>query len=236
MLYKNIMRLLTGICIVGFVLLVLPFVMCNASGEKVVLVTGLEPFDSYSTNPSQLIAETLNGSLLYNAEIIGLILPVDFNRSVKNTIEAIEQYQPDVVISLGLAARSKVISVEKIGINLKRSPKDDGTWSFPQRIEKYGSFFRISPLRTNVIVWKIRQANIPTQQSFCAGLYVCNALFYGVLGYVKNQNINTTIGFIRVPLLQTQDPKGMPLETMVDAVEIAIQISLGYRGKGTELI
>jgi pyrrolidone-carboxylate peptidase len=88
------------------VILLVPLAACNASGAKVVLVTGFEPFGSHSINPSQIIAETLNGSILNDAEIIGLVLPVDFNKSVENTIEAIEHYQPDLVISLGLDARS----------------------------------------------------------------------------------------------------------------------------------
>lgn len=220
------MRLLKGVCIVGIALLLFPLVIGSVSGEKVVLITGFEPFGLYATNPSEMIAETLNGSILDDAKIIGIVLSVDFDSSVENAIAAIEQYQPDVVIGLGLAARSKVISVEKIGINLKRFPKDDGTWSFPRRIEKEGSFLRITPLRINEIVRKIRLGNIPVRHSLCAGLYVCNALFYGLLGYVKNQNINTAVGFIHVPLLETQDPKGMPFDTMVDAVKIAIQVSI----------
>jgi pyroglutamyl-peptidase len=220
------MRLQKGCCVIGIIFLLLSLTSCNASGAKVVLVTGFEPFGLHSTNPSQVIAETLNGSILNDAEIIGIVLPVDFNQSVENTIEAIQHYQPDLVISLGLNARSTVIHVEKLGVNLKRFPKDDGTWSFPQRIDLHGPFLRITPLSTNDIARKIRHANIPARQSFCAGLYVCNAVLYGVLGYINDQNLNTSMGFIHVPLLESQDPKGMPLETMVDAVTIAIKASL----------
>lgn len=221
------MRMQKRLCVIGILILLVPLAACNASGAKVVLVTGFEPFGSHSINPSQIIAETLNGSILNDAEIIGLVLPVDFNRSVENTIEAIEHYQPDLVISLGLDARSKVIKVEKLGVNLKRFPKDDGTWSFPQRININGPFLRIASLRTNDIARNIRQAQIPARQSFCAGLYVCNALLYGVSGYISDQNLTTVMGFIHIPLLETQDPKGMSLETMIDAVKIAIQVSLG---------
>ncbi|HWR27239.1 MAG TPA: hypothetical protein VN377_02255, partial [Candidatus Thermoplasmatota archaeon] len=124
---------------------------------------------------------------------------------------------------LGLNAKADAIEVEKIGVNIKRYPKDDGSWSFPQRIDMNGPFFRITSLKTSEIARKIRDADIPAKQSFFAGSYICNALFYGVLGYVKEQNLNTSVGFIHVPLLDSQDSAGMPLESMVEAVKIAVQ-------------
>jgi len=220
------MRLHQGICIFILFIVLVPLGMSGVSSSKVVLVTGFEPFGVYLTNPSQLIAETLNGSTLNDAEIIGIVLPIDFDKSVEITRDAIEQYHPDMVISLGLHAKSPMIEVEKIGFNLKRYQKDDGTWSFPQRIDKNGPFLRITSLKTNDIARKIRDANIPARQSFFAGMYICNALFYEVLGFAEDQNLNSTIGFIHVPLLDSQSPSGMPLETMVDAVKIAILESL----------
>jgi pyroglutamyl-peptidase len=220
------MRLQRRLPVIGILILLMPLGMCCSASAQVVLVTGFEPFGSYDTNPSQLIAETLNGTMLNDTEIVGVVLPVDFNRSVDIATESLQRYQPDLIISLGLNARSHVIRVEKIGINLKRCPKDDGTWSFPQRLNKAGPFLHITPLRTNDVVRRIREAHIPVQQSFFAGTYVCNAVFYGLLGYIDEQNATTTAGFIHVPLLDSQDPQGLSLETMVDAVKIAIQASL----------
>ena len=213
--------------VIGILILLFPIGMYSASGAQVVLITGFEPFGNYTVNPSQLIAETLNGSTLNDAEIIGVVLPVDFNESVETTTDAIQQYQPDLVICLGLNARSQAVRVEKIGVNLKRYPKDDGTWSFPRRIDISGPFLRFSPFHTANIVRKIREANISVQQSYFAGTYICNTLFYQLLGYVSEQNSSIKVGFIHVPLLDSQDPLGMPLQTMIDAVKIAIQTGLG---------
>jgi pyroglutamyl-peptidase len=212
--------------VVGIFILLFPIGIYSASGAPVVLITGFEPFGNYTVNPSQLIAEALNGTVLNDAEIVGVVLPVDFNESVEKTTDAIQYYQPDLVLSLGLNARSQDIRVEKIGLNLKRYPKDDGTWSFPRRIDVSGPLLRISPLHTADIVRKIREANISVHQSFFAGTYVCNTVFYQVLGYVSEQNISRKMGFIHVPLLDSQDPLGMPLQSMIDAVKIAIQAGL----------
>jgi pyroglutamyl-peptidase len=212
--------------VIGICILLFPIGMYSASGAHVVLVTGFEPFGNYTVNPSQLIAETLNGSILNDVEIVGVVLPVDFNESVKITTDAMQHYHPDLVISLGLNARARVIVIEKIGVNLKRYPKDDGTWSFPRRIDVSGSFLRFSSLHTIDIVRKIREANISVQQSYFAGTYVCNTLFYQLLGYVSEQNSSRKVGFIHVPLLDSQDPGGMPLQIMISAVKIAIQTCL----------
>jgi len=228
MTYKSLMRRLRILCVIGILILLFPIGMYSASGTQVVLVTGFEPFGNHTVNPSQLIAEALNGSTLNEAEIVGVVLPVDFNESVKITTYAIQHYHPNLVMSLGLNARSQAIRVEKIGINLKRYPKDDGTWSFPRRIDASGSFLRFTPLHTVDIVRKIREENISVQQSFFAGTYVCNSLFYQMLGYANAQNHRIKVGFIHLPLLDSQDPNGMPLQTMVDAVKIAIQTSLEH--------
>jgi pyroglutamyl-peptidase len=224
--YKNLMRHQRGFHIIWILILLAPIGIHNVSGAQVVLVTGFEPFGNYTVNPSQLIAEVLNGSTLNDAEIVGVVLPVDFNESVEMTTDAIQHYHPDLVMSLGLNARSQAIRVEKIGINLKRYPKDDGTWSFPRRIDVSGPFLRFSPLHTVDIVRKIRAANISVQQSFFAGTYVCNTLFYQLLGYVTDHNRTIKVGFIHVPLLDSQDPYGMSLQTMINAVKIAIQVGL----------
>ena len=212
--------------ILGIFILFFPIGMYSASSTQVVLVTGFEPFGNFAVNPSQLIAESLNGSILHEAEIVGVVLPVDFNESVKMTTDAIEHYHPNLVISLGLNARARVIEIEKIGVNLKRYPKDDGTWSLPRRIDVSGPFLRFSSIHSIDIVRKIRESNISVQESYFAGTYACNLLFYQLLGYTSEQNSSTKVGFIHIPLLDTQDQEGMPLQTMIDAVKIAIQTCL----------
>jgi pyrrolidone-carboxylate peptidase len=156
-----------------------------------------------------------------------VVLPVEYNKSVEIAVHAIEQYQPVLVISCGLNPRAHDIHVEKIGVNLKRYQKENGHWSFPRMIDTSGPFLRISRLRTGEIVRAIRDANISVQQSYYAGMYVCNGLFYQLLGYAYGQDDSVTVGFIHVPLLSSQDPRGMPLETMIDAVKLAIQTGLG---------
>jgi pyroglutamyl-peptidase len=198
---------------------------CAGAGSStpVVLVTGFAPFGNYSVNPSGLIAETLNGSSVAGALVVGIVLPVDYNESLAITIHAIEQYQPVLVISCGLNARAHSIHVEKIGVNLRRYDMGNGRFSLPQKIEQTGPLFRTSRLSVGKVVHVIRDANISVQRSCFAGMYVCNCLFYELMKTAYEQNDSIAVGFLHVPLLNSQDPQGMPLDTEVSAVKLAIE-------------
>ncbi|MCK5113035.1 MAG: hypothetical protein KAQ84_05775 [Thermoplasmatales archaeon] len=233
------MRLIRNIAIVGTIFLTvasslacgISFTTFHTSNEflsntPIVLVTGFEPFDIYDINPSQLIAEALDGQNIEGAEIIGIILPVNFNESVEVVTQAIIDYNPLLVIGMGLSPRTHKINVEKCGINLKWLPRNESMWFTPRRLDPCGPFIHLSPLHTREIVLEIREAGIPSCQSFFAGFYVCNAVLYETLGFIKEHEISTTAGFIHVPLLSSQDPDGMDLETMIEAVKVAIKTSL----------
>jgi pyroglutamyl-peptidase len=216
--------------IVGVILFYTAAFSSATSCTPVVLVTGFGPFQNYTVNPSGLIAETLNGSSVAGALVVGVVLPVDYNESVAVAIHAIEQYKPVLVISCGLNPRAHDIHVENIGVNIRRYDTGNGHLSIPRRIEKTGPLFRASTLPINNVVRAIRGANISVQRSFYAGMYVCNNLFYELLKYTYGMNDSVAVGFLHVPLLSSQDPEGMPLEDMVDAVTLAIQTSLPSSG------
>jgi len=226
--------------LVGIVIFIFVFSLFSSTGSiayicsgktqhidsSIVLITGFEPFDIYDINPSQLIAEELNGQIINGVEVVGIVLPVDFDKSVENVTQAIKDYHPVIVLSLGLSARTRVIEVEKCGVNLKKLPRNESPWILPRRIDPCGPFIRLSALDTREIVVEIRNADIPVKQSFFAGMYVCNAVLYEMLGYINEYEPSTRAGFIHVPFLASQDPDGMELEMMVEAVTIAIQTSL----------
>ena len=199
----------------------------NIEDSQIVLITGFEPFGIYDLNPSQLIVEDLNGEIINGAEIVGIVLPVVFDAAIENITQAIDNYNPSVVISFGLDAKTETIDVEKLSINLKRYTKNESNFWFIPRFLDFGSpFFRLSTLKTKEIVENLKTENIPAKQSFFAGTYVCNAIFYKTQAYFDENEICCQSGFIHVPLLDSQDPDGMQLETMIDAAIIIIQTSL----------
>jgi pyroglutamyl-peptidase len=194
--------------------------------RDIILVTGFGPFDVYEINPSQFIVEELNGQIINETEIIGIVLPVDFKASVENLTQAITLHNPRLLISTGLSPRAKKMNIEKCAINIKMYPPFEKSWFFPRRLDHNGPFFRFSPFDTKEIVRAHDKAGIPSRQSYYAGFYICNAVFYGALGFIKENELSTKAGFIHVPLLLSQDPDGMDLETMVEGVKIAIETIL----------
>lgn len=194
--------------------------------DNIVLVTGFEPFHIYDINPSQLIAEYLNGTEIDEIRIVGFVLPVDFDESVEIVTNLINSYNPVLVISVGLSAIARCIEIEKIGLNLKKIPRNNSNGFFFKRLNPNGPFIMFSSINTWKTVTELRRSDISVRQSFSAGTYVCNAVMYSTLFFVEDKGLSTKVGFIHVPLLDSQDPNGMKLEKMINAVKISIVSNL----------
>jgi len=65
-----------------------------------VLLTGFEPFGGSDVNPSQQIVAALARKRFSGIELVTAILPVDRARGPEDAIRAIEEHQPDAVLSL----------------------------------------------------------------------------------------------------------------------------------------
>lgn len=90
---------------------------------KRVLLTGFEPFDEHKVNPSQEIAERLDGEVIAGAEVCSLVLPVVFGKDVQLALPAIDQINPALVLSLGLAAGTDSLDVEMFAINHRKGTR-----------------------------------------------------------------------------------------------------------------
>ena len=90
---------------------------------------------------------------------------------------------------------------------------------------------RIFPPYHCEIVDVLRDNNICANLKF-AGT-ICNDLMYGVLEYIKREELRTLAGFIHVPYLPEQAVKhpgtaSMSLDLMEQALELIIKIALKY--------
>jgi pyroglutamyl-peptidase len=124
---------------------------------------------------------------------------VTFKDSFDVLKDQIDLYQPDVVISLGLAEKRSVISLEKVALNYVdcEIPDNIGTLfkDSPVLSSAPAAYFSTLPLKEMLQV----ETPYPVEISYSAGTYVCNDLMFRVLHYLKDKNIQA--GFIHVPLL-----------------------------------
>ncbi|MFJ8065003.1 pyroglutamyl-peptidase I [Psychrobacillus sp. NPDC096426] len=167
---------------------------------KKLLLTGFEPFLSFSVNPTMRIVGELNGLELAGYEIVGRVLPVDFASSGTELLTHIEEIDPDVVISLGLAGGRYKITPERIAINVKDGAADnEGHIPIDESINLEGEpgYFTTLPIRQ--MVNKLLEEGFPAEISNTAGTYLCNNVMYEALHYAKTTKPDMKAGFIHIP-------------------------------------
>jgi pyroglutamyl-peptidase len=144
-----------------------------------VLVTGFEPFDGGTVNPSQRLVERLAARPPHRVELETALLPVAYARSADALREAVERAQPDVVICFGQADGRTGISVERFAHNLDgaESVDNDGATS-AVAIDPDGPVAYCSTLPVDEIVGALRADGIPASASRDAGGFLCNHVFY----------------------------------------------------------
>lgn len=194
---------------------------------KQLLLTGFEPFLNFSTNPTYDIAKTLDNKEINGYHIHGKILPVDFQTSGEQMMALLEEYDPDAVISLGLAAGRNCVTPERIAINCNDGPVDnkgyqpDGETIFPNGQDGY-----FSTLPIKHIVSELHKKGLPANISNTAGAYLCNNVMYHILHDFHVQGKTGQAGFIHLPAShKLAMEKAMPSwsdHDLHEAVEVAI--------------
>ncbi|MCJ7841040.1 pyroglutamyl-peptidase I [Lederbergia sp. NSJ-179] len=173
---------------------------------KKVLLTGFDPFGTDVINPASEAIKQLNGLIIENVELITVEVPTVFHRSREVVIQAIEFFQPDVVICVGQAGGRAQITPERIAINLDdaRIADNEGQQPIDEPIIENGPAAYWSTLPVKRMVHQIRKMGIPASVSHTAGTFVCNHLFYGVMHYLSEHAPHIRGGFIHIPFIPEQ--------------------------------
>lgn len=204
-----------------------------------ILVTGFEPFNGATVNPSQLIVNSLEAPR--GEALIKEILPVEFKNVTVRLQELLAEHKPDVVVSIGQAGNRPEICVERVAINLDNTRSSNGKTIRPDNAGYAPVDEQIFPdgapaYFSNFPVWDmvdaIQEQGIQGAASYSAGTYVCNHVMYTVLYEVEQNYPEMKAGFIHVPFLPEQlegrDDKrqgySMPLQNMIEGVQAALNI------------
>jgi len=193
-----------------------------------ILITGFEPFGSDTYNPSgevlSLIPDEINGN-----EIIKAILQVARKAAQEQILNLIEKENPDCVISLGLAAGRKGITVERTAVNADdfRIRDNAGEQPHDEKIFEDGpdAYFTSLPFRKMEAA--LKNAGFPVSVSESAGTFVCNHVFYAVRHACSIKHPQIISGFIHLPCADEMGKENvfsMPLHDLADAVIKAVSV------------
>ncbi|MBP0980241.1 MAG: pyroglutamyl-peptidase I [Oscillospiraceae bacterium] len=194
-----------------------------------ILVTGFDPFGGDTVNPALELIKQLP-SEIDGCQIITLEVPTVFHKSIQTIRDAIEQHQPDAVLSIGQAGGRPDMTVERVGINCDdaRIPDNEGNSPVDAKIFEDGDDAYLLTLPIKAMVKSMQQAGVPASVSNTAGTFVCNHVAYGVAYLAKKYYPNLKTGFMHIPYLpyQAADKRGvasMSLDTLLAGTTAALK-------------
>ncbi len=169
-----------------------------------VLISGFEAFGEHKINPTALIVEALNQGLIASPSTLTvdqILLPVTFKEAFIKFDKKIQTFNPDVIISFGVANRDS-IELENVALNYIDARIQDNEGEQPRKrpICLNGPPSYLSTLPIQGIESRLKEARIPVRISNDAGAYVCNYLFYKLME--SNQDTFRLCGFIHVPPIE----------------------------------
>jgi len=201
-----------------------------------ILVTGIEPFEGESINPSWEAAKRVHGERIGDASLVARQLPCVIGAVRQALIEAIEETQPQVVLCLGQASGRPDISIERVAINVvdARIPDNAGNQPIDEPVIAGGPTAYFSTLPIKAMLRGLRTAGIPASVSQTAGTYNCNAIFYALAHYIATERPDLRGGFIHVPYLPQMAARhpGAPslsLDVQAEAIRVMASTALAFR-------
>lgn len=201
-----------------------------------ILLSGFEPFDRDTVNPSWEVAQALDGWQVEGATVQAVQLPCVFGAALERLDAALaDGERPVLVVALGLAGGRTEVTPERAALNLDdaRIPDNTGQQPVDRPVVADGPAAYFSTLPIKAIVHALRSQGLPASVSNTAGTFVCNHLFYGLMHRLATRSDLQGVrgGFVHVPALPEQAARmpGMPsldLATQVQALRILLHTAL----------
>jgi pyroglutamyl-peptidase len=185
--------------------------------ERVVLVTGFEPFGGMSRNVSIEAARALDGRSLAGARRVARELPVVWPRAREVLSAALDELRPAAVVSFGIHAENGgPFRIEELAANQLdfRIPDNAGA-VLTGVIEADGPRERRASIDPLALGSALLARGLTVRLSRDAGRYLCNATYYALLGRAPRA------AFIHVPPRN----EGEPLDDIIIAVEAAASVA-----------
>ena len=202
-----------------------------------VLLTGFEPFDRETINPSWEAVRALDGWRLGGAVVHARRIPCVFGAALVALDAAIDELQPQLVLAVGQAGGRSEFTPERVAINVDDGRIGDNAGHQPidQPVVAGAPAAYFSTLPIKAMVRDLRAAGVPAAVSNSAGTFVCNHLFFGLMHRAATRPVpGMRAGFIHVPYLPEQAARlpgqpSMALATLVAGLRVAVATALAVR-------
>ena len=195
-----------------------------------LLLTGVDPFGGEPISPAWEAVKRVSDQV-GDVEVVKLMVPTVFYKSIDTVAAAIEKEKPDAVLCIGQAGGRFDLTPERVAININdaRIPDNEGNQPLDGPVFEDGETAYFATLPIKAMAEEIRKAGVPASVSNTAGTYVCNHLMYGVLYTLANKYPDVHGGFMHVPFITSQVINRKPiapslsLEQIVTGIEAAVK-------------
>ncbi|EJF39324.1 putative pyroglutamyl-peptidase I [Schaalia georgiae F0490] len=160
-----------------------------------VLITGFEPFGPHAVNPSQLLIERL--SARRPPRVTTALLPVGFEAGPRLVRVLIERIRPRAVLCVGLAASRRPLCVERVAVNERTGTDNDGLSCDHEPVDPSGPDGLFASIDWRALLAGLRSAGFEAEESWSAGTFVCNSVFYAALTAARAHG--GAAGFLHIP-------------------------------------
>ena len=185
---------------------------------KTLLITGFDPFDGGTINPSweavKLLSDTIGNFMLCKLNI-----PVVYGEAAEMALQEAQRVRADAIICVGQAGGRSAVTPERIAVNIRdgRIADNAGRLCSGEKIDGNGPAAYFSTLPVEKMRDAILAQNLPAAVSNSAGTYVCNDVLYTLL-----HKAGIPACFVHVPYLPEQGAPSLPLEQIAAALTAAI--------------
>lgn len=196
-----------------------------------VVITGFEPFDGSSVNPSEELVKSVDGKQIGGYQIVGKVIPLDYSKGLDIAKRAITEHEPKFILCCGQANRA-AITLEFVGLNVRSTEREDNYGNKPETpvIKPSAPAAYFSTIDVHRIANVLKKKGIPAGVSYHAGTYGCNWLLFSLLDWLSTSDLDIKMAFVHMPPLPGQaiemnklDLATMPLDTITKAIEIIIE-------------
>jgi pyroglutamyl-peptidase len=204
-----------------------------------VLLTGFEPFDGETVNPSWQAVRQLPrrwaqspGARAHDVTVEVAELPCVFGVAGDRLAELLDRHRPELVICVGQAGGRAQITPERVAVNLDDAeiPDNAGNQPVDLPIVPDGPAAYFPTIPTKAAVAAMHAAGVPAAVSQTAGNFVCNHVFYHLMHLIATRHPGTRGGFVHVPYapeqVLTKVAPSLPVDTIATGLLGVLSASL----------